>query len=129
MSDVQPRLHRALLQAVDQLDLPLTVRQVEQLAAKAAAHFAPRPAPAPVLAVQDLTEQQLAVLLGIAAGERIRETAARLYVSEHTVRGHRRSLFRLLEVSTPGQAMLRASQLGLLRDGSALPLPGAAMSG
>lgn len=115
MSEVRPRLERALLTAVDRLDLPLTVRQVADMAAAAADIFDPPPSPLPVLTEDDLTGQQLAVLYGLAAGERVADTARRMWISENTVRTHRLLLFRKLGVSTAGAAVDRAHHLGLLR--------------
>lgn len=115
MSEVRPRLERALLTAVDRLDLPLTVRQVADLAVAAADVFDPPASPLPVVTEDDLTGQQLAVLYGLAAGERVADTARRLWVSENTVRTHKLRLFRTLGVNTAGAAVDRAHHLGLLR--------------
>ena len=122
MSDVRPRLEQALLVAVDRLDLPLTVRQVGELAVTAAVVFDPPPSPLPVIAVDDLTGQQLAVLYGLADGERVADTARRMFISEHTVRSHKHALFRKLGVKTAGHAVARAHALGLLRRGPLLSL-------
>jgi len=123
VTERQGRLERALLTAVDQLDLPLSVQEVRRLAVRAAVLYDPPPN-LPKVTVQDLTSQQLAVLLAIAAGEQLDETAQRLWVSERTVREHRNKLFRKLGVSTPGEALRRAEQLGLVRTDPSLPLPG-----
>jgi DNA-binding NarL/FixJ family response regulator len=117
------RLERALLTAVDQLDLPLSVQAVRRLATRAAALYEPPPN-LPKVTVQDLTGQQLGVLLAIAAGEQLSETAARMWVTERTVREHRNKLFAKLGVGTPGEALKRAEQLGLVRQPAALALPG-----
>ncbi|WP_425244819.1 response regulator transcription factor [Streptomyces sp. NEAU-NA10] len=117
------RLERALLTAVDQLDLPLSVQAVRRLAARTAALYDPPPN-LPKVTVQDLTGQQLGVLLAIAAGEQISDTAARMWVTERTVREHRHKLFAKLGVETPGEALKRAEQLGLVRPPNALALPG-----
>lgn len=119
----QARLQRAMFRAVDQLGLPLSVRAVQALAARTLALYDPPP-DLPAVSVQDLTGQQLAALLGLAAGEQISETARRLWVTERTVREHRAKLFAKLGVSTPGEALQRALQLGLVRADNTLPLPG-----
>jgi DNA-binding NarL/FixJ family response regulator len=119
----QDLLERALLTAVDQLDLPLSTRAVRLLAMRTAALYNPPP-DLPTVTVQDLTDQQFAVLLAIAAGEQLGETAKRMWVSERTVRQHRLKLFEKLGVSSPGAALRRAEELGLVRVETALPLPG-----
>jgi DNA-binding NarL/FixJ family response regulator len=123
MGQDQARLERAMFRAVDQLDLPLSVRAVQALAARTLALYAPPP-DLPNVSIQDLSTQQLSVLLALAAGEQLRETAARLWVTERTVRDHRQKLFAKLGVSTPGEALKRAQQLGLVRVDAGLPLPG-----
>lgn len=119
----QEQLERAMLRAADQLHLPLSVRDVRRLAAHTSALYNPPP-DLPHVTVQDLTDQQLAVLLALAAGETLDETAQRMWVSTRTVREHRRKLFDKLGVSSPGEAVDRAEQLGLVRVDTALPLPG-----
>ncbi|REE62166.1 regulatory LuxR family protein [Streptomyces sp. 3212.3] len=127
MSELTQRLVRVLLEGADELHLDLSVRQVERLAARAAAKLTPPQPEPPAITVEDLSHQQLTVLLGLAAGERTPDTARRLWVSDHTVRAHRNRLFQKLGVRTAGEAVARAKDLGLLRDASApLPLPGQA---
>ncbi|MFJ6905574.1 LuxR C-terminal-related transcriptional regulator [Streptomyces griseoluteus] len=123
MSEDRARLERAMFRAVDQLALPLSVRAVQALAARTLALYDPPP-DLPKVSVQDLTQQQLAALLALDAGEQLSETAARLWITERTVREHRRKLFAKLGVSTSGEALRRARQLGLVRVDAGLPLPG-----
>lgn len=129
MSDVRHRLEKALLLAVDRLDLPLTVRQVADLSAITADVFDPPASPLPVITVDDLTGQQLAVLHGLADGERVADTARRLWISENTVRTHKLHLFRKLGVSTAGAAVDRAHHLGLLRRRPLRALPATGSDG
>jgi DNA-binding NarL/FixJ family response regulator len=120
----QARLERALFVAADQLHLPISVRALEALAVRALALYDPPP-DLPKVSVQDLTEQQFAVLLALAHGESLTETAERMWITTRTVREHRKKLCDRLGVSTPGEAVFRAEQLGLIRvDGGGLPLPG-----
>jgi DNA-binding NarL/FixJ family response regulator len=119
----QARLERAMLAAADQLRIPLSVRAIQALAVRTLTLYNPPP-DLPKVSVQDLTEQQFAVLLALAAGEQLSETAARLWVTERTVRDHRAKLCARLGVDTPGEALHRAQQLGLVRPDSGLPLPG-----
>ncbi|MFG3154260.1 LuxR C-terminal-related transcriptional regulator [Streptomyces sp. NPDC048219] len=120
----QARLERALFTAADQLHIPISVRALKALATRALALYNPPP-DLPKVCVQDLTEQQFAVLLALAAGEQLEETAARMWITKRTVREHRSKLFAKLGVSTPGEAVYRAEQLGLVEvDASGLPLPG-----
>lgn len=120
-ADVPARLLHALLSATDEMRLPLTVRQVEALAERAATAYR---APLPQLTPQDFTGQQYAVLLAMGQGETVHQTAARMYVKPHTVRAHRRRVLRRLGASSVGDAVARARDIGLLRHPQALPRPG-----
>lgn len=123
MTPDQARLERAMFAAADQLRLPITVRALEALAVRTLALYNPPP-DLPKVSVQDLPEQQRAVLMALAHGETLEETAARMWITQRTVRSHRKKLCARLGVSTPGEALHRAQQLGLVRMDAGLPLPG-----
>ena len=62
--------------------------------------------------VTALSDAELTVLRLIAEGLSIREIGARLYVSENTVRTHRRAVYRKLGVHSRDEAVARATALG-----------------
>ena len=64
--------------------------------------------------VSALSDAELAVLRLIREDLSVREMAARLYVSENTVRTHRRALYRKLGVHSRDEAVARAQALELL---------------
>jgi DNA-binding NarL/FixJ family response regulator len=111
MNQPNARLRHVVIAAADRLALPITMTQAEALADEIDKHFVP-PADAPVL-----TRGQMGVLLGIARGEKVAETAERLCLSPHTVKSHRSSLYKRLEVSSGGAAVSRAVACGLLDGG------------
>jgi NarL family two-component system response regulator YdfI len=83
----------------------------------------PEPPPAPALAESavkgalDLTDREREVLEGMASGERSKEIAARLGITERTVKAHLASIYNKLGV-TGGriEALNRARDLGYLKD-------------
>ena len=60
------------------------------------------------------SEAELTVLRLLSDGLSVREIGARLFVSENTVRTHRRALYRKLGVHSRQEAIARASALALL---------------
>ena len=64
--------------------------------------------------VEDLTARERDVLALVADGHPNREIAARLDISEHTVKFHLASIFGKLGVSTRTQAVRRALDWGLI---------------
>jgi DNA-binding NarL/FixJ family response regulator len=70
-----------------------------------------RPAPdAP-----DLTERELQVLAGMAAGRSNAEIGRELYLSEDTIKTHARRLFRKMGVNDRAQAVASGFRWGLVR--------------
>jgi NarL family two-component system response regulator YdfI len=61
-----------------------------------------------------LTERELEVLTGVARGERSKEVAARLGISERTVKAHLASIYNKLGVDSRAAAIAVAAQKGLL---------------
>jgi DNA-binding NarL/FixJ family response regulator len=72
-----------------------------------------RTEPAPELA--KLTERETDVLREIATGRSNGEIAARLYVSEGTVKTHVAAVLRKLDLRDRTQAAVAAYELGLVR--------------
>lgn len=70
------------------------------------------PAPGPL--AEPLTERELDVLRSLAEGLSNREIAARLVITEGTVKNHVSNLFAKLEVRDRTQAVLKAKQLNLV---------------
>lgn len=62
----------------------------------------------------DLTERELEVLRAVAQGERSKEVAYRLGISERTVKAHLASIYNKLGVDSRAAAIAIASQRGLL---------------
>lgn len=62
----------------------------------------------------DLTERELEVLEGLVQGERNKEIALRLCVTERTVRAHLSAIYSKLHVDSRAQAVVRAIQHGLI---------------
>jgi len=62
----------------------------------------------------DLTERELEVLMWVAQGERSKEIAVRLGISERTVKAHLASIYYKLGVDSRAAAIAIAAQKGLL---------------
>lgn len=69
----------------------------------------------------NLTDRESAVLRGIEQGLTGDEIADALLLSIHTVKSHRRTLYRKLGVRTRSGAVETARSLGILDDGNGLP--------
>ena len=75
------------------------------------------PLPAPKVArAQDpkLSQRELEVLQLVAKGFTLVEVARILGVSAHTARSHAKAIYRKLEVSSQGEAVFEAGQIGLI---------------
>jgi NarL family two-component system response regulator YdfI len=64
-----------------------------------------------------LTEREQEVLIGVARGERSKEIAARLGITERTVKAHLASIYNKFGVDSRAAAIAVASQRGLLPQG------------
>jgi len=73
---------------------------------------AQRSTPTPL--VEPLTDREMEVLRGIAAGQSNREIADQLCISEGTVKNHVSNLLAKLAVRDRTQAIIRARDLGLI---------------
>jgi NarL family two-component system response regulator YdfI len=69
----------------------------------------------PVNARTGLTDRELEVLKRVAQGERSKEIAARLGISERTVKAHLASIYNKLGVDSRAAAIAIAAQKGLLQ--------------
>jgi DNA-binding NarL/FixJ family response regulator len=103
-------LRKHIRAAADELDLPLTTRQADQLAQRVIVRVARGTAPK-----RPLPKQLHAVLIGLASGEEIEESGRHLNLSTHTIKTHRRRLYRLLGAENGAHAVGIAMSLGLLR--------------
>ncbi len=65
-------------------------------------------------AYSDLTERELEVLTGVAQGERSKEIALHLGITERTVKAHLASIYNKLGVDSRAAAIAIAAQKGLL---------------
>lgn len=63
-----------------------------------------------------LTERELEVLRAVARGERSKEIAYNLGITERTVKAHLASIFSRLGVDSRASAIAAAARLGLLKD-------------
>jgi DNA-binding NarL/FixJ family response regulator len=66
----------------------------------------------------ELTARERDILGLIAQGQTNATIAARLFVSPHTVRNHITHIFAKLQVADRAQAIIRAREAGLGRDGA-----------
>ena len=83
-----------------------------EIIAKVLAHAA---APEPASAVDlELTEREREVLEAVAQGERSKEIAARLYITERTVKAHLTNIYNKLGVDSRAAAVAEAIQRGWL---------------
>ncbi len=62
-----------------------------------------------------LTDREVEILVGIANGASPRELAARLFVSESTIKSHLRTIYRKMGVRDRSQAVAHAIRKGLVR--------------
>lgn len=62
-----------------------------------------------------LSERELEVLACLSDGQTTQQMAARLFISENTVKTHIRHIFEKLEVSNRAEAVSRAMQKGLIK--------------
>jgi NarL family two-component system response regulator YdfI len=74
----------------------------------------PMPAPKIVAGEIALTDREHEVLIGVARGERSKEIAARLGITERTVKAHLASIYNKFGVDSRAAAIAVASQRGLL---------------
>jgi two-component system, NarL family, response regulator YdfI len=79
--------------------------------------LAPQSAPKPISSTQNdstLTERELEVLLSASRGERNKEIAYKLGITERTVKAHLQSIYQKFGVDSRAAAVAVAAQKGLL---------------
>lgn len=96
---------------VRQVEVPVEVPVPVQVPVRAQEPFAADPARARELGI---TPRELEILEAIAAGLSTREIAARLFVSENTVKTHSSRLFGKLNARRRTQAVQAAREAGLI---------------
>lgn len=79
-----------------------------------AAYVEERSAPVPVRTVEELTGREVEVLVLIAQGLSNAEIAARLTITDHTVKTHINRLFTKMGLRDRAQAVILAYELGLV---------------
>jgi DNA-binding NarL/FixJ family response regulator len=70
---------------------------------------------APGVKVPELTEREMQVLRGMAAGKSNAQIGRELYLSEDTIKTHARRLFRKMRVNDRAQAVASGFRYGLVR--------------
>jgi DNA-binding NarL/FixJ family response regulator len=70
---------------------------------------------APTIHSDGLTAREVEILVGIAKGASTRELAAKLFVSESTVKSHLRTIYRKISVRDRSQAVAYAIRKGFVR--------------
>lgn len=96
---------------VREVEVPVEVQVPVEVPVRIAEPFAPDAARARELGI---TPRELEILEAIAAGLSTREIAAKLFVSENTVKTHSRRLFDKLNARRRTQAVQAAREAGLI---------------
>lgn len=104
-----PGLRQLMSQAASELGICLTEYEVAALARQIGVKAAQVP-----VGGRKLSPRLLDTLQALAAGENLPETAARLRISEDTVKTHRRRLYAQLGARSGAQAVAIASRQGIL---------------
>ncbi len=93
-----------ILKSVNPFDLPATVRQVVEESVIHRA-LAPQEGGSAPKQVGGLSEKELAVLAELAQGHTNKQIAARLWLSEQTVKFHLRNIYRKLGIKSRTEAL------------------------
>lgn len=117
-SSLEAAIRRAVRTSAAQQGLQATEADVDVVAATVTTAALASLAPTRQI---HLSPQQLAVLHGLAAGDRVEDTARRLHVGVNTVKTHQRRLYRALGAHTGAQTVAVAMRLGLLTGFTAAP--------
>jgi len=110
---IKDTTRETLFQAIRAAARGETLLQPETMA-RLLARTAAAPAPARGQGPLDLTEREREVLEGVVRGERNKEIAARLGLSEPTVKTHLASIFGKLSVESRAAAAVAAIERGLV---------------
>ncbi len=85
-----------------------------EMLARVLAHSETPLRPVPRASGIELTEREVEVLTGVAHGERNKEIAVRLHITERTVKAHLDSIYNKLGVDSRAAAVSTATQRGLV---------------
>ncbi len=110
---IKDTTRETLFQAIRAAARGETLLQPETMA-RLVARTTAAPAPAQGHGALDLTARELEVLEGVVRGERNKEIAARLGLSEPTVKTHLASIFGKLSVESRASAAVAAIERGLV---------------
>jgi len=110
---IKDTTRETLFQAIRAAARGETLLQPETMA-RLLARTSAAPAPARGHGTLDLTERELEVLDGVVRGERNKEIAMRLGLSEPTVKTHLASIFGKLSVDSRASAAVAAIERGLV---------------
>jgi DNA-binding NarL/FixJ family response regulator len=114
------RLRDLLADAATESGIALASHELDMLADRVTVNAAQG-----LKSVVRLSPRLFDALQGLAAGESIPDTAARLHVSENTVKTHRRLLYERLGAKSGAHAVAIADAQGLLLPiGAARPMTG-----
>jgi len=107
---------RSMLDAVARGEAAITPAIAARIIAELARGGQPTAEPAGARDPDRLTEREVEVLRGVVEGLRNKEIAARLQVSENTVKFHLRNILDKLHAQSRAEAAARAVREGLLPD-------------
>jgi LuxR family maltose regulon positive regulatory protein len=95
--------------------LPAALRELHAAEARIGRHQPPLARPGgPRLLVEDLTEREVSILRALQGQLSQREIGAQMFISVNTVKGHTKSLYRKLDVTSRQAAVQRGRALGLI---------------
>jgi DNA-binding NarL/FixJ family response regulator len=109
-----------ILKSVNPFDLPATIRQIVDESVIHRAHAAPDGSASPKR-VTGLSEKEMAVLAELANGYTNKQIAARLWLSEQTVKFHLRNIYRKLGIKSRTEALRYAYEHDLASSSTPSP--------
>ena len=109
-----------ILKSVNPFDLPATIRQIVDESVSHRALAAPDGSASPKR-VTGLSEKEMAVLAELANGYTNKQIAARLWLSEQTVKFHLRNIYRKLGIKSRTEALRYAYEHDLASSSTPSP--------